>query len=293
VIGNRLVRERDRVGYIQAVVTLPIHIFLVFLLLPSGSRAAVPSSGPRLDPSFGRSGWTKTPPGTGGEGRLVELSLFPDGGPVVADLGAGQIARLRPDGSLDRRFGHHGLLSLGPSALSGGNPDLTFLPNSIAVDHAGRLVVFGEQTDPTRSVEFPVAGSIPSSSAVVLRLNGRGRRDLSFGDGRGYVRDDFGLVSPLSSEVPLVEAMKGVVDSRNRPILLAGVVSPAGACVHETRVEEVPKAVVRLMSTGAPDPTFGSDGVSAIEGTTSFPQLQIAGQDQLAVGAGPTGGGRA
>jgi hypothetical protein len=262
---------------------------LALLASPAGA-AARPTPG-ALDPSFGTAGWTKTPPRTGGERRLVELSPLPDGGAAVADLEAGQIVRLRPDGSLERRFGHHGLLSLGPSTLGGGKPGSYFIPNSIAVDRAGRLVVFGGQTDPARSVEvLGVPRTIPSSFAIVLRFDREGRRDPSFGGGKGYVRDDFGLLSPLSSEMPLVGAMKGVVDSRNRPVLLAGVLSMTGACIHSTGVEEIPKAVVRLTSTGAPDPTFGSGGVSVVEGTTSFPQqLQMAGDGQLAVGGGPSG----
>ncbi len=99
--------------------------------------------------------------------------------------------------------------------------------------------------------------------------------------------DDLGLQSELSSEVPLVGALAGSVDSRDRPIFLVGVTSEEGPCTNRTRVEEVPKGVVRLTSGGALDDSFGTSGISAIEGDTDFPQLQIAGEDQLAVGAGP------
>lgn len=50
---------------------------------------------------------------------------------------------------------------------------------------------------------------------------------------------------------------------------------------------------MRLTPAAAPDPTFGSGGVTLTEGTASFPQLQIAGQGQLAVGAGPIAATRA
>jgi len=88
-------RARDVYRALQTlarpVATTPF--VLLFLFLPA-SHAAARSSGPRLDRSFGMAGWTRTPPGTGGEGRLVELSSSPDAGTVVADLDAGQIVRL-------------------------------------------------------------------------------------------------------------------------------------------------------------------------------------------------------
>lgn len=272
-----------------------IAALLVALSLFAGaSGAATRHLGVRLDPSFGRSGWTKTPPGTAGEGRLVEVSVAPDGGPVVADLVEGRIIRLAPDGRLERRFGHHGRLSIGPSAFDGGHRGRTFVPTSIALDQAGRLVVFGQQSDPGRTVKVPgnIPEDVPSSFAIVSRFDRQGHRDPGFGGGKGYVRDDFGLHSPLSSQVPLVGAMNGIVDSQDRPVLLAGVTSSAGPCAQGGGIEEIPKALVRLTRAGAPDPAFGSGGVSPIEGTTRFPQLEIAGKGQLAVGAGPIGSTR-
>ena len=46
------------------------------------------------------------------------------------------------------------------------------------------------------------------------------------------------------------------------------------------------RAVARLTSSGAAHPTFGSDGVTPIEGSANVPELQIDGLDQLAIGAG-------
>jgi hypothetical protein len=42
----------------------------------------------------------------------------------------------------------------------------------------------------------------------------------------------------------------------------------------------------RLTTAGLPDPTFGSKGVSPIEGATNFTQILINDGDQLAVGVG-------
>jgi uncharacterized delta-60 repeat protein len=238
----------------------------------------------RLDRSFGGTGWVKTPQGTGGGGREVEVSIAPDGEPVLADLYAGQIVRLRADGSLQQRFGHHGVRVIESSIPDGRHLHFLFAPKSMAVDHAGRVLIFGSQVDMSTGV--PVAGlsePVPSSEAMVLRWDRRGRLDRSFGGGKGYVREDFGLHSELSSEVPLVGAMAGSVDSRDRPILLVGVASEVGPCFRST-VGELPKGVVRLTPGGALDDSFGTGGISAIEGGTDFPQLQVAGEGQLAIG---------
>lgn len=272
-------------GVTSAMATL---VLISLVLIPSAATAAPSSSSVRLDRSFGRTGWIKTPQGTGGAGGRVEVSVAPDGEPVVADLLAGQLVRLRADGAPQDRFGHRGYRSVGTSIADAKHHFLIFVPKSMAVDRAGRVLIFGRQADVASAVEVPLSPQpVPSSVAEVLRLDSSGRRDPRFGGGKGYVLDDFGLQSELSSEVPLVGAMAGSVDSRGRPIFLVGVASQEGPCTNRTRVEEVPKGVVRLTSAGALDDSFGTGGISAIDGDTDFPQLQIAGEDQLAVGAGP------
>jgi uncharacterized delta-60 repeat protein len=264
-------------------------VLIGLVLVPFAATAARRASSVRLDRSFGRTGWIKTPQGTGGAEGRIEVSVAPNGEPVVADLLAGEIFRLRADGGPQHRFGRRGYRSVGGSYPDAKHHYRIFAPRSMAVDRAGRVLIFGRQVDLARAVEVPLSPQpVPSSVAEVLRLDRSGRPDPSFGGGKGYVLDDLGLQSELSSEVPLVGALAGSVDSRGRPIFLAGVASQAGPCIGRTRVEEVPKGVVRLTSGGALDDSFGTSGISAIEGNTDFPQLQISGEDQLAIGAGPT-----
>jgi uncharacterized delta-60 repeat protein len=263
-------------------------VLISVVLIPSAATAAPSSSSVRLDRSFGRTGWIKTRQGTGGAEGRVEVSVAPSGEPVVADILAGQIFRLRADGGAQDRFGHRGYRSVGASVPDRKHHYRIFAPRSMTVDRAGRVLIFGRQADLARAVEVPLSPQpVPSSVAEVLRLDRSGRPDPTFGGGKGYVLDDLGLQSELSSEVPLVGALAGSVDSRGRPIFLAGVASQEGPCTNRTRVEEVPKGVVRLTSAGALDDSFGTGGISAIDGDTDFPQLQIAGENQLAVGAGP------
>jgi uncharacterized delta-60 repeat protein len=209
---------------------------------------------------------------------------------VVAEPYDGRIFRLRPDGSLDTRFGDRGFLSLGRSTASEGVRGRTFGAAAIAVDGTGRVLVFGTQGFAGRSVV--VGGTVSTlyaTEVVVLRFTRNGSRDLGFGAGKGFIRADFGLASPYSSEIPLVGAMTGAVDSRERPLLVSGVASPKG-CYSHGGPGRVPRAVVRLTSSGQPDPTFGSEGVTPIEGSADVPELQIDSLDELAVGVGPIGG---
>jgi uncharacterized delta-60 repeat protein len=222
----------------------------------------------------------------------VELSLASDGAPVLADLGEGKIFRLLSDGTIDGSFGNHGRLHLGSSTANEGDGDRTFFEGAVAVDSTGRLLVFGTQSDSGRSVPVgDMPGGLSSSYALVLRLDPSGALDPAFGDGKGFVRSAFGLTSKLNTTVPLVGTMAGTVDSQDRPLLVAGASAVAGACVGRGRIEEVPRAVVRLTSTGELDLTFGHGGTSSIEGTQSA-ELLAAGEDQLAVGTGPIGGYR-
>jgi uncharacterized delta-60 repeat protein len=150
------------------------------------------------------------------------------------------------------------------------------------------VVVFGEQTFLGQPVEVPATPSTAfTSEALVARFTRSGRPDKSFGSGKGFVRDSFGLISPLSAESRLVAAMAGTVDSENRPILIAGVWSAIGSCHGKGGVGNTAAAVVRLTETGAIDPTYGSNGISPIAGSNYLSKIRINDQDQVAVGVGP------
>jgi uncharacterized delta-60 repeat protein len=247
----------------------------------------------RLDSSFGKNGRTITPPGTGGEEAAVEVASPPDGSVVVANALEGRVVRLLSDGSRDTGFGEGGELSLGAKTAAEGVVELTFFSRAVAVDGRGRVLVFGEQTD-TRQSYSGFTGEVPASTAVVLRFDREGDPDPSFGEGRGFIRSDFGLGSGLETDIPMVGAQAGLVDSRSRPVLVAGVSSPTSGCEAHSGVGTRPRAVVRLTDSGQPDPAFGDgDGLSPIEGSTNFPALEIDGRDRPVIGVGRIGSGRA
>ena len=249
------------------------------------ATAAQPPPG-TLDPAFAGNGWTITPPGAGG----VELAAAPDGSLMLATVSPTRLLRLRPDGAVDRGFGDDGRLTIGERAGAEGSRFRYFHAANIAVDGRGRVLVFGRQGRGDHEVE--VSGdlrALPEINAVVFRFGADGRRDLSFGAGKGFIHSGFGLTSPYSSEVPLVSAMAGRVDSHDRPVLVAGVSSPYSGCYGKPSPLTQPRAVVRLTRSGLVDPSFGTDGVSLIEGSSSSPGLALGGDDGLVVGAGRAG----
>ena len=123
----------------------------------------------------------------------------PGGGLLVAGGGlyhSGWVARLRPDGRADRRFGDRGLTAI---------PD--FNANAIARDRRGRIVLAGiadTNADPYQ--------------AAVARLTARGRADRSFGR-RGVVARQLGAARGLT--LVASEARHVAIDARGR-IVVAG-----------------------------------------------------------------------
>lgn len=246
----------------------------------------------RLDHGFGKEGWAMTRLGIATVGTGVEVGSGPAGSAIVAGALGGPIVRFLPNGSPDPSFGTGGRLQLGPATLREGIDQLTFFSQAMAVDGRGRVLVFGTQTDTRQTFIAPGgAQGQPKSSAVVLRFTPGGRPDPTFGEGAGFVRGAFGLGSGLDTEVPMVGVRAGTVDSRDRPVFVAGVAAAVSGCYAHGTVSYVPRAVVRLTESGQADAGFGAgDGVSLIEGSAGFPGLGFDAADQPVVGAGPLGG---
>lgn len=258
--------------------------------LPTWSVPAVAyGQAGRLDATFGNAGLATTPLGTAGSEADVEVASTANGAAVVANGFEGTIVRLRPNGAEDSRFGRGGELTLGPSTATEGVAGRAFHSRAVAVDSGGRVLVFGEQTDTSKTFNpGGFSGEVPASSVVVLRFTGEGKPDSSFGEGRGFIRGDFGLGSGLETDIPMVSAMAGQVDSLDRPVFVAGVSAWTSGCSGHGGVGTRPRAVIRLTESGQLDSTFGAgDGTSAIKGSTSFPSLGLDRKNRPVVGAGP------
>jgi uncharacterized delta-60 repeat protein len=252
-------------------------VLALALLLAPAAQARVGI----LDPSFGEGGRVTTQLENWYGAQMV---IAPDGS--IALMRGGLLARFLPGGEPDLGFGAGGELTL-PAKIE----DLELSPGSIAIDSQGRMLLFGEARDPSQKFVDPVrVRSAPASWAVVLRLRPDGQLDPTFGEGRGFIRSDFGLRSELETDLPLVRAASGRVDSQDRPIFIARLAGFTGRCYYgDPTITAYPRAVVRLTQSGSPDATFGGgDGISPIEGAEAFPypMLALDGADQPAVAVG-------
>jgi uncharacterized delta-60 repeat protein len=204
----------------------------------------------RLDPSFGRGGKVVLHPSnegrallpgeTGGE-KLHDVAVDPRGGDIIAvgevvpgrsgrdprspKRSAALVVAWRPDGRLDRRFGHDGRLEVEDPRRGAftGFTEVRVLPS-------GKLLVSGYL----------------HQQIVLYRLTATGRPDRSFGGGDGRVtvggptfENSYGFIrAPFA------------VDRRGR-IVLCGATFPASPPSEE------PVALVRLRSDGRRDRSFG------------------------------------
>jgi uncharacterized delta-60 repeat protein len=207
------------------------------------------TSGGKLDRRFARGGRI-TPRPTyegrrvheGGE-RLHDLAVQPDGtivavGDIIAetyrDAGLGParpgalVIAYRPDGTLDRRFGHHGRLriSVRRSDAYTGFTAVEALPS-------GKLLAAGYLRQ----------------QLVLYRLTADGRIDRSFGrNGRvtvGGTSESFTFARGAYLRAPFA------VDRHGR-IVLSGLLFP-----KKGRSAEEPIAFLRLLSDGRRDRSFG------------------------------------
>jgi uncharacterized delta-60 repeat protein len=285
----------------SGIMRRPSAAFLVSILLlaPVAMPAVADAGQAGLDPSYGAGGWSLTPPGTlqGASGR-VQIGVEPDGGAFVAGSG-NSIVRLGPEGSLDQGFGGTGELFFGADPAAEGIGARSFSPTDIAVDGQGRLLVFGGESDSRRTFNFNLVsgGPVPASSALVLRYGETGQLDPTFGGGRGYVRGGLGIgaggPSSEGSSPPdtLVEALAGTVDSKDRPVLVAGVGSVLGGCQGHAGFAFSPRAVVRLTDSGGREPDFGTDGKSPVAGTARFPVVGTESAGGVVAEVGPSRSG--
>jgi uncharacterized delta-60 repeat protein len=123
-----------------------------------------------LDPGFGSGGLVTVPFGAPGTSEALALLVQPDGQIVVGGVsfaghGAFALARLNADGSLDKRFGHGGMVTTDFGGGTGGIRALVLQPD-------GGLVAAG--------------GGVPSHSGVapdfaLVRYESNGNLDRSFG----------------------------------------------------------------------------------------------------------------
>jgi uncharacterized delta-60 repeat protein len=250
--GGRVLTAFDGSAVAHAVAVLPDNRIVVggeFLGTPSrpcpdhlhlgdGKGFALARYRPdgTLDPSFGQDGMVVTP---FDEGAGLDVLLQPDGKVVVVGASSGglALARYSVHGSLDPSFGRNGIVDARFRSAE--------IPGRAALDNAGRILV-------------PVAGGCDTCSAYVLRYDGHGRLDATFGR-RGRAGVALSLI--------------GAAATFHGQIVIAGMTN---------RI-----AVLRLSSAGKLDRRFGRNGKLLLPVTSGLePVLAIQKTGAILVAAG-------
>lgn len=262
---GELMRSRRAARYWALIVILA-------LALPAAAVAKVHPG--QLDKRFGRGGkavvaFPGESPGDVGvkyevpfqftPGHL-QMAMAPGGKIVIAS--SMRLARLLPNGKLDRSFGSGGIVPVERP------PGQTFLLADVAVDSLGRILLGGSARPlPTASSPDPL-----TSWAMVRRYSADGSLDPGFGSG-GTVETDFGIEPPKIGDGhwtgPAVGLRGMVVDANNRPLVTGGSVTEI--CGSSTRSANT-AFVARLTEAGAQDPGFGEGGVRQVPDFGSLAQ---------------------
>jgi uncharacterized delta-60 repeat protein len=222
--------RRRRLSMIAAL------IGLLALLGPAGPALA--QCGP--DPAFDGDGVLVTDLGSVDE-WAHGVAALPDGAAIVVGESGRRItaARYLPDGTLDPAFGTGGVVQIfHDDVFSSGAHD-------VAVQPDGKLVLAG--------AAFAAVSGSSIYDIAVARLNPDGTRDTSFGGGDGVVYLDLQGRQDRAAAV--------AVDGAGR-IVVAG---------HTQVVQGNSDAVVvRFLSDGSMDSSFGSQGVVVLNLRTDF-----------------------
>jgi uncharacterized delta-60 repeat protein len=179
----------------------------------------------QLDRTFGHGGITTIP--VGREAIATGLAIQANGkivltGTSLTDAYRFTVARLNPDGSVDRGFGDRGVSVLGRPAVAWG----------MAMQPDGRYVVAGHTIGGGRDVY------------AAVRMRRSGELDRSFGDG-GEV------LVPIGTDA---YGLAVAVQPDGKLLLTGSTVGP----------DQV--ATIRLLPNGSADPSFGSAGIAAFPG---------------------------
>ncbi len=205
------------------------------LVLPSQLWAADGA----LDTSFGANGKVVSALGTGAD--VINASVLQTDGKIVVGGSSYTgsktdfaLVRYNSNGSLDTSFGTGGVVT---TAIGTG----TDVINALTLQSDGKLVAVGNT----------------GSDTVIARYTSAGQLDTSFGTGGKVVQNLSGLGAG--------ESLDAVIQQSDGKLVAAGFV------VTGTVLSATPNAfVVRFLSSGALDTTFGTSGKLLIPITTNY-----------------------
>jgi uncharacterized delta-60 repeat protein len=242
----------------------------------------------QLDPSFGQGGIAKIP---GLVGAPTEILRQPDGKLLMVGSGAGNpsrlplivIARLDADGGSDAGFGTGGVATLGIQVggvallpdgdiVATGGAGSTGLVSALHPTELGNDRWDVVELTPTGALD-PAFGSggtvtLPPAAAQGSALGVDASGEIAV---RGLVEQTpTDLVGELTRLTP-----SGAIDptfNGGQPVIVPGVdnnsvfvVNPDGSVLYGIGNAAGQHSLVRYTATGAPDPTFGTSGILALQ----------------------------
>ena len=213
------------------VAVLTVALFLCTVASASGVDG-------NLDPSFGSGGRVATNKGSPLSVNAVAIDSH--GRIVAAGQGGSKMALVRylPTGVLDTSFSDDGIAIFDP-----GNGDYASAQD-VAIDRQGRILAAGCVAD---TATF---GIVACDDFALIRVSDGGALDSSFGAGsNGFVTKDFAAESDSASAVG--------VDDQGR-IVVGGTAQVGG---------DDDFGVLRYLSTGNLDPSFGTGGKATVDFT--------------------------
>jgi uncharacterized delta-60 repeat protein len=209
-----------------------------------------------LDSSFDSDGEQVVPVGAGDD-QANGVAIGPDGKIVVAGYVSGTtfdttVLSFNPNGSPDSTFA-------GGTVVTDALPNLDDQGNAVAVQADGKVVVVG------------TAGSGNDADFEILRYRTNGTLDPAFDDD-GIVILDIG---------DSTDKANAVVIQPDGKIVVAGSSFDLASSIDRP-------TIVRLLSTGAPDPNFGASGIRRDELNGGFLYGVTLGEGGRIVAAGFT-----
>ncbi|MEZ4731836.1 MAG: hypothetical protein R3E79_32345 [Caldilineaceae bacterium] len=190
---------------------------------PPPNATPTPGVSSVIDPTFGKDGRVVTPLGHSYGVDLTTISAYQPDGKVLGANGH-TLFRVTAEGELDHSFGDSGFVTVLPTM------------QGLAVQNDGKIIVSGV----LRPEGLETVGDF-----MVGRYLPDGRLDSTFAAG-GWIRIDGGLTR-------FVGAGQSVLQPDGKVLVLGKLPYQAG----DTAATPV---LVRLLTTGAFDPTFGDNG---------------------------------
>jgi uncharacterized delta-60 repeat protein len=230
----------------KVILSAIVSLFLLSRTMPGFAQAG------SLDPTFGADGVVQNSPLS----NFSAAAIAPNGDIVVAGTisapsatitASAAIVRYLPNGTPDPSFGTNGTVMLPP-------------PSSFFLGESFTIGIAIQSNEEILANFYAFNNTSSEGESQLIRLNANGTPDTTFGSG-GQVALSFPVPASWGASATLVMAQP------DGKILVTGNITPP------FRNHSAPLTLLaRYLSNGAPDTTFGSDGVEEVTTSVDLPE---------------------